>query len=327
MGEFTRYPDRIPFVTLGPRLGDAKAEEIDALDFLHLEPNYPKDTCNSCLLEDAPTKHIETALNVQNDVYVSGGYVPKNGMEHIVTSMIPPKARYIKSNKFLVWAGRTIYKKEKNHKIAHKPHLEETLEVCAVIKGRINYALSSKCHDFFNVVSVRKGQVALIMPGTYHTASPDASESGEHMCFKFLPLKDGVYQLADNDLEAPVEASCFALKSLNVDVDKYFENERSLRVIRISPEKKDDEPVHFDVPGSSRLHVKEVWYRHGDKDKLHADNYDLLALTITGSIIIRAADNSTIAVPKHQFVYVPAGVEHGWESPDGPALMMFVEVK
>ena len=166
-----------------------------------------------------------------------------------------------------------------------------------------------------------------MLPGTYHTASPDASESGEHMCFKFLPLKDGVYQLAGNDLEAPVEASRFASKSLNVDVDKYFVNERSLRVIRISSEKKNDEPVHFDVPGFSRLHVKEVWYRHGEKYKLHADNYDSLALTITGSITFRAADNSTTAVPEHQFVYVPAGFEHGWESPDGPALMMFVEVK
>jgi hypothetical protein len=52
----------------------------------------------------------------------------------------------------------------------------------------MNYVMSGFCRDYFDVPPLEKGQVVVLLPGIYHTASPNAKEDGEHMRMKISPL-------------------------------------------------------------------------------------------------------------------------------------------
>jgi hypothetical protein len=179
----------------------------------------------------------------------------------------------------------------------------------------MNYAMSGYCHDYFDVLSLMKGQVAVLLPGIYHTASPDAKEDGEHMCIKLFPLAcDERCDELEN--EAPIESSKIVTKSLDVEVDEYFKDQRSLEIIPNGA---------IELPGYKRLHVKEVQFRHNERSG-GKDTYDLVALTISGSISVETG-NINLLLPEHQFVFIPAGVRHRFEATNGPALVLFIEVE
>jgi quercetin dioxygenase-like cupin family protein len=224
-------------------------------------------------------------------------------MEHIGRSKRPTNSIFIKSNRFILESMRTFYSTEKQANIAHDPHTEAKLEICAVIKGQMNYAMSGFCDDYFDVLPLKKGQVVVMLPGIYHTASPNAKEDGEHICIKLFPLACD-QECDELEEEAPVEASRVVTESLDEDVDEYFKYERSLEIID----------------------VKEVQYRHNEKVGGHKDTHDLVVLTVSGSVTVEAGD-ATFLLPEHQFVFIPAGVRHGFEASNGPALILFIEVE
>jgi quercetin dioxygenase-like cupin family protein len=237
-------------------------------------------------------------------------------MENIGSSKRPTNSIIIKSERFILESMRTFYATEKQANIAHDPHTEAKIEICAVIKGRLNYAMSGFCDDYFDVLPLKKGQVAVLLPGVYHTASADAKEDGEHMCIKLFPLACDE-KCDELEKKAPVEASQVVTESLDKDVDEYFQYERSLEII---------ETGSINLPGYNKLHVKEVQYRHNEKVGSHKDTHDLVALTISGSITVEAG-NTTFLLPEHQFAFIPAGVSHGFEASHGPALVLFIEVE
>ena len=62
-----------------------------------------------------------------------------------------------------------------------------------------------------------------------------------------------------------------------------------------------------------------VQYQQNEQFKVHIDCYDLIVLAISGSIIIQSSGNTTLALPEHQYAYIPAGVSHGFKATsDGP---------
>ncbi|KAG7369792.1 hypothetical protein IV203_027538 [Nitzschia inconspicua] len=64
----------------------------------------------------------------------------RNFMERIGFSLKPTNEQTIRTAFFEYWLGRTRYICSKRGTLAHPPHSEPSIEVCAVIEGRINYA-------------------------------------------------------------------------------------------------------------------------------------------------------------------------------------------
>jgi quercetin dioxygenase-like cupin family protein len=70
-----------------------------------------------------------------------------------------------------------------------------------------------------------------------------------------------------------------------------------------------------------------VQYQQNEQFKVHIDGYDLIVLTISGSITIQSSGNTTLALPEHQYAFVPAGVSHGFKATtDGPVRLLFIEI-
>ena len=260
-----------------------------------------------------PAKNAPTYVDT---VYTSEEFISRPGMDWIGSSKRPTNSVIFKSESFIFESMRTFYATEKRANIAHDPHTEAKIEICAVIKGRMNYAISGICDDFFDVLPLKQGQVIALLPGIYHTASADAKEDGEHLCIKIFPLACDE-ECDELEKEAPLEASRVVTESLDEEVDEYFKYERSLEIIPTDS---------INLPGYKKLHVKEVQYSHHEKIGGHKDTHDLVVLTISGSINVEAGDTKFL-LPEHQFAFIPAGVSHGFEASDGPALLLFIEVE
>ena len=315
IGKFQYHPERMPFLRIGGLDDSPSEDEVDPMDYLNMLPSEDDERCYQMTQGFARGPEQEAELFVDT-VYKSGEFVSRPGMENIGSSKRPANAIIVKSERFLLESMRTFYATEKRANIAHDPHTEAKIEICAVIKGRMNYAMSGYCDDYFDVLPLRKGQVAVLLPGIYHTASPDAKEDGEHMCIKLFPLAcdEECDELED---EAPTEYSRVVTDSLDVDVDEYFKDNRSLEII---------ENGAIELPGYQKLHVKEVQYRRNEKIGGHKDMHDLVVMTISGSISVEAGDTEFL-LPEHQFAFIPAGVRHGFEATNGPALVLFIEVE
>ena len=120
---------------------------------------------------------------------------------------------------------------------------------------------------------------------------------------------------------AALAASRRATKYLQVDLKRHFEFDKN-RDLDIYYEKN---PSNL-PPGYNRLHVKMVQYKKDEQMKVHVDAYDLIVLTIFGSITIQSSHNTTLVLPEHQYALVPAGVSHGFKATYGPARLLFIEI-
>ena len=321
IGQITIYPDKLPFL----QLGGHEPETLDPdypLDFLHRLPSTGKANERCIESPSPPEDSFQNSFAVNNSIHISGKInVTKKWGRHIGVSK-QPKENPVKSKLFLLAnVGKTFYDSKKRHRIAHKPHNEKTLEICAVIKGALNVALGASCDDYYDVMSLRASQVTVLFPEIYHTNSPDSREDGEHICFKILPMQNRNNTNAQYNKAAALAASRRATKYLQVDLKRHFEFDKN-RALDIYYE---ENPSNL-PPGYNRLHVKMVQYKKDEQMKVHVDAYDLIVLTIFGSITIQSSHNTTLVLPEHQYALVPAGVSHGFKATYGPARLLFIEI-
>ncbi len=225
IGQLVVTPDKVPFIQIG---GESPEEEDPShpLDYLHRFPSTA-ETSERCDQNEPPS--FDGAHHVEGFIHLGGEYHPDPFWgSHIGLSMSTiPYA--ITSRKFWVAGKRTFYDTNKSQHIAHKPHKEKTLEICTVIKGRLNYAMAAECEEYFDVVSLKQGQVAVLFPDIYHTNSANTRESGEHMCFKIFPTNQGSMGTETSTANA-LAASRIATGSMNVDVETHFRSEKQLTI-------------------------------------------------------------------------------------------------
>jgi len=79
-------------------------------------------------------------------------------------------------------------------------------------------------------------------------------------------------------------------ESLNINIEHYFAQHRHLDIF----------PSGFSRPNYKRLHVKLVMYQDQEHFKYHIDQYDVIALVVSGSRLIRTIGNMSVTVPLHR---------------------------
>jgi quercetin dioxygenase-like cupin family protein len=68
-------------------------------------------------------------------------------------------------------------------------------------------------------------------------------------------------------------------------------------------------------------------YQKDEQFKVHnIDAYNLIVLTIFGSITIQSSCNTTVVLPEHEYAFIPAGVPHGFKATDGPVHILFIKI-
>ncbi len=313
LGQIVLNPDKLPFI----KLGEPSPEALDPdypLDALHRFPSTATES-ERCIL-DEPLPPFQEALPVDNSIHISGDfYVDHSWGSHIGEARNPSQVA-IKSNKFSIAAGRMLYQSSKRQSIAHKPHREKVLEVCAVIKGRVNFAMASACQEYYDLLSLKQGQIAVLFPGIFHTTSADAKEDGETMCLKILPTQwsNGM----EMDIASAVAASQIASKSMDLEMDSYFKLEKDLMIFNGGE--------HL-PPGYGKLGIKVHHYGKDEGSENHVEDHDLIVAAISGSIVIIGSGNSRMVVPEHQYAFIPAGVEHEFVAFDGAARVLCIEMR
>jgi hypothetical protein len=190
-----------------------------------------------------------------DELYVSGQFEEQDGMAHIGYSMRPTSGNSLFSKTGAFYRIiRTHYSAAKQRILAHQPHFEKSIEVCAIIQGRINYALSTSCHGYYDVVSMKKGLVGVMFPGIAHTASADFREDGEHICFKIYPSHD-IPDKQWKNISAAVSQRASAYLDKH-DVDTMLEEEGLVSIFAYGvPRFKDQPGGVYKLPGFSRLYV------------------------------------------------------------------------
>ena len=140
--------------------------------------------------------------------------------------------------------------------------------------------------------------------------------------FKIHPMQMRKNTSLQYDAAAALVSSWHATKYLDVDLKRYFEVKKNpTRTIYYEQNSKILSPRY------NWLHVKMVQYQQNEQFKVHIDGYDLIVLTISGSITIQSSGNTRLALPEHQYAFVPAGVSHGFNATtDGPVRLLFIEI-
>lgn len=313
-GQFTKFPDAVPFVQIGGQSKDKPDAEF-ALDYLHRFPSTDK-TKKRC--KDEPLFPTKDAPAIE-ELHLSGQYHFTSIWGAHIGELRLPASPTIQSKRFYIRASRMLYSSKKRQNLPHGPHIERGIEICTVIRGQINYALAAACQDYYDVVSLGERQVAVLFPGIYHTNSAGVAD-GEHVCFKILPI-EGIEDSSPLNMPTALEASRIATKSMDVDLESYFDSGKNRELTIVNSLKRGK----VLPPGYRHLVVKVSHYQKGGTYKVHADGHDLIVLAISGSLVIKSGNKETL-LPEHEHAFIPAGVQHGFEAPDGPARVLFIEI-
>lgn len=303
------------------------------------KPLIPQDAAyNDCGVNKLPIIPVERARRIEPDeIFVSGKFVPNGRLPTGTTFKSEVHAGWIKSKDIALFTSMARYSSSFADRMSHLPHVEQVEELCVVLDGRLNYAMSADrdCTSTFDVVEQRRGAVTLLFAGIAHANSPDPEVDGKHICFKFFPYNNRRREDTEDEsfISAMAKASIVASSgTLHADIDA---------VLSAPPNKRSDATLfHFQrgreevteitatIPGYRKLHVKIVRFAAATFVKPHIDKgYDLIVLSLDGTLeILRGEDGPAIQVPQHQFAFVPSGAKHGIRGYKNSAVAVFIEI-